>query len=74
MTLGNQSFPTLHLASHQEIERKYKNKTYLNEEYTLNFPKDLHELLRFLRNRQVKITGKKEGKTIYITLNENQNS
>lgn len=56
------------------IRKKYKHKIYLNEEYTLNFPKDLHELLRFLQNRQVKITGKREGKTVYITLNENQDS
>jgi len=56
------------------IRKKYKHRIHLTEEYTLNFPKDLHELLRFLRNRQVKITGKREGKTVYITLSENTDS
>ena len=39
--------------------RKYKGETYPSEEYTLSFPKDLHEILSCLRNRQVKITAKK---------------
>jgi hypothetical protein len=52
------------------LEKKYKNHIYEHGEYTLNFPKDLHELLSHLRNRQVKITGKKEGKNIRFTLSQ----
>ncbi|MCW4045218.1 MAG: hypothetical protein NWE94_06855 [Candidatus Bathyarchaeota archaeon] len=54
--------------------RKYKGETYASEEYTLNFPKELHQLLSTLRNRQLKITAKKEGNTIHITLTENTNT
>ena len=56
------------------IRRKYKNSEYKHEEVTLNFPKDLHELLRFLQNRQVKIAGKREEGTVHITLTEKQES
>ena len=54
------------------IKRVYKNKTYLSEDYNLSFPKDIHELLRFLRNSKVTIAGRREGETVYITMAEDK--
>jgi hypothetical protein len=40
------------------------------ESVRLNFPKDLHELLRGLRDRKIEVKGYREGKTIHIILTE----
>jgi hypothetical protein len=52
------------------IKKTYKGKVYRSEEYATNFPIDVHEVLRFLANRQVEFTAKREGDTVYITMNE----
>jgi hypothetical protein len=56
------------------IEKPYKKglRVYKHEEVTLNFPKNLHELLRFLRDKKLEIKGYKEGKKIHIIICEGQ--
>jgi len=54
------------------IKRVYKNKTYFNEDYNVSFPKDIHKLLRFLRNKNVTIAGRREEETLYITMTEDK--
>jgi hypothetical protein len=50
------------------VPRFYKNGTRVSnsEEVTLNFPKDIHELLRFLRERELGIRGYREGKKAHL--------
>jgi hypothetical protein len=52
------------------IERSYKNdlRVYRHEEVTLNFPKELHELLRVFSEKKLEITGYKEGNKVHIIL------
>ena len=52
---------------------KNGTRVYQSEEVTLNFPKDLHELLRFLRNKKLEIDGYKEGKKVHIILGDREN-
>ncbi len=54
------------------VTSKYKGNLYRHEECTVTFGKDLHEILRFLANRQVKITAKREGNAVYFTMTEKQ--
>jgi hypothetical protein len=50
------------------IEKSYKNglRVYKHEEVTLNFPKELHELLRVLSDKKLYIKGYKEGNKIHL--------
>lgn len=52
------------------IRKKYKNRVYECEEASMNFPKELHDFLRCLRDRQLEIKASREGKTTHITLIE----
>ncbi len=56
------------------IKKRYKNgkRIYQYEQISLIFPKELHELLKCLRNRQLEIKASKEGKTTRITLTDSQ--
>lgn len=55
------------------IENSYKNgqRIYLHE-VALNFPKDLHELLRFLRSKKLEVAGYREGKKVHIIIGDNE--
>jgi hypothetical protein len=50
------------------VERTYKNglRVYRHEEVTLNFPKELHELLRVLGGKKLEIKGYREGNKIHL--------
>jgi hypothetical protein len=52
------------------IPRSYKGgrRVYSHEEVTLNFPKDVHELLRFLRDQEIGIRGYREGDKVHLEL------
>ena len=52
------------------VPRSYKNgrTIYEHEEVSLNFPKDIHELLRFLKEREIEIRGYREGKKVHLEL------
>ena len=56
------------------VKKPYKNglRVYAHEEVTLNFPKDLHELLRFLCDKKLEIKGYKEGKKIHLILGDKE--
>ena len=56
------------------IENTYKNgqRVYSHGEVTLNFPKDLHELLRFLRYKKLEIKGYREGKKVHIIIGDRE--
>ncbi len=56
------------------VKKSYKKglRVYKHEEVTLNFPKDLHELLRFLRDKKLEIKGYKDGKKIHFILSEKE--
>jgi hypothetical protein len=58
------------------IENSYKNgqRVYFHGEVTLNFPKDLHELLRFLRYKKLEIKGYIEGKKVHIIIGDREDS
>ena len=58
------------------IENSYKNgqRVYFHGEVTLNFPKDLHELLRCLRDKKIEIKGYKEEKKVHIILGERRDT
>jgi hypothetical protein len=48
------------------IEKSYKKglRVYKHEEVTLNFPKELHELLRVLCDKKLEIRGFTEGNKV----------
>ena len=50
------------------VEKPYKNglRVYKHEEVTLNFPKELHELLRGLCDKKLEIKGYREGNKIHL--------
>ena len=50
--------------------KKYKNSVYEYEAVSLNFPKELHDFLRCLRERQLEIKASRQGKTTHILLKE----
>jgi hypothetical protein len=52
------------------IEKPNKNggRVYVQEEVTLNFPKDLHDLLRFLRDQKIEIKGERDGQKVHLEL------
>jgi len=54
------------------IEKSYKRglRVYKHEEVTLNFPKELHELLRVLCNKKIEIRGYREGNKIHLILKQ----
>jgi hypothetical protein len=56
------------------IEKTYKNglRVYKHEEVTLNFPKELHELLRVLDDKKLEIRGYKEGNKIHLIFSEKE--
>jgi hypothetical protein len=54
------------------VKKRYKRNVYQYEEYSLRFPKELHDLLRCLANRELEIKASKEGKSIHIILIDNQ--
>ena len=56
------------------VKKFYKKglRVYTNEEVTLNFPKDLHELLRSLRDKKLEIEGNKEDKKIHLILSDRE--
>ena len=52
------------------VRKKYKDSVYQYEEASMTFPKELHDFLRCLRDRQLEIKASREGKTTIITLIE----
>ena len=58
------------------IRKPYKNgsRIYEHEEVSLNFPKELHELLRCMRDHKLEVKGRREGKIIHIMLTEKEDS
>lgn len=54
------------------VKKRGKNGTHSYEEVCLRFPKELHEFLRCLRNRQLEIKVTREGNTTHIILIEKQ--
>jgi len=52
------------------IEKAYKKglRIYKHEEVTLNFPRELHELLRVLRDKKLEIKGYSEGSKVHLVL------
>jgi hypothetical protein len=50
------------------VPKPYKNGRiiYSHEEVTVNFPKNVHELLRFLGDRDVLFSGFREGKKVHL--------
>ena len=54
------------------VERTNKNGSKVGnyETVRLTFPKNLHELLRGLRDKKIEVYGYQEGETIYIILTE----
>ncbi len=52
------------------VPKSYKNGrvVYSHEEVTVNFPKNVHELLRFLNDRQILMSGFREGKKVHLEL------
>jgi hypothetical protein len=52
------------------IEKSYKKglRVYKHEEVTLNFPKELHELLRVLCDKKLEIKGYAEGGKVHLVL------
>jgi hypothetical protein len=53
-----------------KIIKRCKNgkRVYRYEQVSLNFPKELHEMLQCLRNRQLEIKANRVDKTIFIQL------
>ena len=56
------------------IENSYKNgqRIYFHGEVTLNFPKDLHEILGFLRYKKLEVKGYREGKKVHIIIGDKE--
>lgn len=54
------------------VKKRLKSGVHQYEEFSMRFPKELHELLRCLRDHQLEIKARKEGKIIYIMLIDNQ--
>jgi hypothetical protein len=56
------------------IERVYKKglRVYKHEEVTLNFPKELHDLLRVLSGKKLEIKGYREGNKIHLIFGEKE--
>ena len=56
------------------IEKSYKKglRVYKHEEVTLNFPKELHELLRFLSNKRLEIKGYREGNKVHLVIGDKE--
>ena len=52
------------------IEKSYKKglRVYKHEEVTLNFPKDLHELLRVFCDKKLEIKGYSEGNKVHLII------
>ena len=53
-----------------KIIKRYKNgkRIYQYEQISLNFPKELHEMLQCLRNRHLEIKASRENKIFYMQL------
>jgi hypothetical protein len=53
-----------------KILKRYKNgkRVYQYEQVSLNFPKELHEMLQCLRNRKLEIKASRVGKIISLQL------
>jgi hypothetical protein len=54
------------------VRKRYKNEVYEHELVLLRFPKELHELLRCLRDQKVVVKAAKEGNVMHIMLIEKQ--
>jgi hypothetical protein len=54
------------------IRKEGKRGVREYEEVYLRLPKELHEIVRCLRNRQLEIKATREGKVTHIMLIENQ--
>ena len=54
------------------VEKCYKNRVYKHELVFLRFPKELHEILRCLRDKQLEMKVIREGKTTHIMLIDKQ--
>jgi hypothetical protein len=54
------------------VEKCYKNRVYKHELVLLRFPKELHEILRCLRDKQLEIKVTREENTTHITLIDKQ--
>ena len=58
------------------VEKSYKKglRVYKHEEVTLNFPKELHELLRGLCDKKLEIKGYKEDNKIHLIFADKEES
>jgi hypothetical protein len=50
------------------VKKRYKNEVYEHELVCLRFPKEFHEILRCLSNRQLDVKVTIEGNTTHIKL------
>lgn len=52
------------------VPKSYKGgrRIYSHEEVTLNLPKDIHEVLRFLRGKKIGIKGYREGNKVHLEI------
>ena len=58
------------------VEKTYKKglHIYMHEEVTLNFPKELHKLLRVLCDKNLEIKGYSEGGKVHLVLGYKEES
>ena len=58
------------------VEKSYKNRlrVYSHEEVTLNFPKELHDLLRVFCGKKLEIKGFREGNKVHLILGAKEES
>ena len=56
------------------VKKPYKKglRVYRHEEVTLNFPKELHELLRGLCGKKLEIKGYREGNKIHLIFGDKE--
>jgi hypothetical protein len=49
-------------------------RVYKHEEVTLNFPKELHEVLRSFCDKKLEIKGYREGNKIHLLISDKEES
>jgi hypothetical protein len=54
------------------VKKRYKKGVYTYEQVCMRFPKELHDFLRCLRNRELEVSASRENKTTIIRLIDKQ--
>ncbi len=54
------------------VRKRYKGEVYEHELVCLRFPKELHEILKCLRERKLEVKATREGNVTHIMLIEKQ--